>query len=96
MRAREWAARCLTVCRAQWLAENELLRTIRIHFTAKAVAPTSISGDVMTVCVPMRYRDKQLDGVLNHEVGTHYMRHANHRQQPFAKAAARKAAGVKV
>ena len=56
---------------------------IIINFTVEQVAPTSVTYDSksgmcnLNIKVPCKYRAANIIGVLDHEIGTHFLRKHN-------------------
>eukprot|EP00826_Nyctotherus_ovalis_P014190 TRINITY_DN13928_c0_g1_i8.p1 TRINITY_DN13928_c0_g1~~TRINITY_DN13928_c0_g1_i8.p1 ORF type:complete len:128 (+),score=20.04 TRINITY_DN13928_c0_g1_i8:92-475(+) len=44
---------------------------------------TKIGKSVVTIGLPIEYRRDQIEGVLNHEIGTHFIRKYNDQFQPW-------------
>ncbi len=65
---------------------------IALRFSHNTVSPTSIahssknSVSVVTIGLPIEYRRNRITGVLNHEIGTHFIRKFNDRLQPWHKS----------
>ena len=54
------------------------------------MAPTSVVHDPtgksrIIISLPIAYREHRIQGVLNHEIGTHFLRKFNDRNQPWFK-----------
>ena len=64
---------------------------LTIQFKANQVAPTSVTHDPKTgksrvnIRDPPEYRRGRLNGVIDHEIGTHFMRKFNERFQVWHK-----------
>jgi len=64
---------------------------LSVQFKANQVAPTSVTHDPKTgksrvnIRDPPEYRRGRLYGVIDHEIGTHYMRKFNERFQVWHK-----------
>jgi len=59
-----------------------LQNNISLAFAENTVSPTSISHDqngksIITIGLPIEYRAKRIQGVLDHEIGTHFLRKYN-------------------
>ena len=55
---------------------------VTVHFDDKVVAPTSVTYDgkgncKMTIKLPITYRADKMIGILDHEIGTHFLRKYN-------------------
>ena len=53
-----------------------------MNFSSKIVAATSVTYDntpkiKINIQVPIEYREGRIQGVLNHEIGTHFIRRMN-------------------
>ena len=61
------------------------------EFVENTIAPTSVihnNSDGMSrvmISLPIRYRTNTIEGVLNHEIGTHFIRKYNDRLQKWHK-----------
>lgn len=64
---------------------------LEISFQKNKVAPTSVTHDPKTgtskinIGLPIEYREGRIVGVLHHEIGTHYLRKHNERNQAWHK-----------
>jgi hypothetical protein len=73
------------------LEELEFKELLGVQFKARQVAPTSVTHDPKTgkstinVRTPCEYRRGRMHGVLDHEIGTHYMRRYNEKFQVWYK-----------
>ena len=60
---------------------------IQINFQKNQVAPTSVTHDPksgkckMNIKLPCEYRSGRMIGVLDHEIGTHFLRKHNDKHQ---------------
>jgi|GEM_PF-296872 len=61
--------------------ENPLV----VKFTSDTVTRCSISGQVLTLRLPITYTQSTLRDLLRHEFETHYLRKKNNELQPWAK-----------
>lgn len=68
---------------SEYLKENKLENQLKVVFTRNMVSRTSINEDEMKIRLPIEYRKNTFDGILNHEIGTHYFRTLNDRQAPW-------------
>ncbi len=74
----------------RYIDELKLTELIQIRFAHNTVSPTAITHDprtgvsTVTVGLPVEYRRNKIGGVLNHEIGTHFIRKYNDRLQPWA------------
>ena len=55
---------------------------VSVHFDEKVVAPTAVTYDgrghcKLTVKLPITYRAAKMIGILDHEIGTHFLRKHN-------------------
>jgi hypothetical protein len=75
----------------EYLTKMDIVERIEIAFTRKQVAATSVTHDPKTgksrinVRTPCEYRRGRILGVLDHEIGTHYLRKHNERAQVWNK-----------
>jgi hypothetical protein len=63
---------------------------LSLVFSENTVAPTSVVHDPsgksrVIISLPITYREHRIRGVLNHEIGTHFIRKYNDRLQPWFK-----------
>ncbi len=60
---------------------------IALRFSHNTVSPTSIAhsekNSVITIGLPIEYRRNRIAGVLDHEIGTHFLRKFNDKLQPW-------------
>ena len=76
----------------KYIDNLDLSSHITLSFTSGAVCPTSITHDFKTgnsqinIGLPIEYRRNRIMGVLNHEIGTHFLRRFNDSFQPWASA----------
>ena len=72
-----------------YIKELDYENLISLHFSEKLVAPTSVTHDEKNgkskvhIRLPVDYREGRIQGVLNHEIGTHFIRKINDRQQKW-------------
>ncbi len=66
-----------------YLKDNGLADEVIVQFSSKQIARTMMDRNVFSVQLPVRYREFDLPSVLDHEVGTHYLRRINEQQQPW-------------
>ena len=65
---------------------------IKLTFSSNTISPTSITHDfrsgmsTITIGLPIEYRQNRILGVLNHEIGTHFLRRYNDRSQLWTTA----------
>jgi len=75
----------------KYIAELGLQDKIKICFSSNTVSPTFITHDpknltsTVTIGLPIEYRKKYIQGVLDHEIGTHFLRKYNNQFQPWKK-----------
>lgn len=75
----------------EYLEKMDIVDRIEINFTQKMVAATSVTHDPKTgksklnVRQPVEYREGRILGVLDHEIGTHFLRKHNERNQIWNK-----------
>jgi len=67
----------------QYLKEHKLEQIVSVRYTHKIISRTAIDGYLMTVRLPIEYRELSFQGVLDHEIGTHVLRRVNDRSQPW-------------
>ena len=66
-----------------YLEDLEFTELLQLRFMKRQVAPTSVTHDPKTgkstinVRLPCEYRRGRMLGVLDHEIGTHYIRRYN-------------------
>lgn len=76
----------------KYVADLDLGDRIKLRFSRNTISPTSISHDprtgvsVVTMQLPVEYRRNRILGVLNHEIGTHFIRKYNDSLQPWTNA----------
>lgn len=64
---------------------------VSLNFQKNKVAPTSVTHDPKTgkskinIGLPIEYREGRIMGVLHHEIGTHFIRKYNDKQQVWYK-----------
>ncbi len=74
----------------QYIDDLGLTQLIQLRFASNTVSPTTITHDprtgisTVTVGLPIEYRRRKIRGVLNHEIGTHFIRKYNDRLQPWS------------
>ena len=74
---------------SEYLEDLEVQNMIIINFTKNWVAPTSIVHDTkkkktrMNIRLPVEYRTDRMKTVLNHEIGTHFIRRVNDKKQKW-------------
>eukprot|EP00826_Nyctotherus_ovalis_P001378 TRINITY_DN10209_c0_g2_i1.p1 TRINITY_DN10209_c0_g2~~TRINITY_DN10209_c0_g2_i1.p1 ORF type:complete len:429 (-),score=81.28 TRINITY_DN10209_c0_g2_i1:275-1561(-) len=70
----------------------ELGQYLKLDFSYNTVSPTTISHipksnqSIITIGLPVEYRKNRIEGVLNHEVGTHFLRNYNDKLQYWHKS----------
>ena len=74
----------------QYVSDLGLDGLLTIKFTENAIAPTSVvhhedGTATMIVGLPICYRANRLIDVMNHEIGTHFLRKFNDRKQIWFK-----------
>jgi hypothetical protein len=75
----------------EYLEKMDVVDKIEINFTNKMVAATSVTHDPKTgkcklnIRQPVEYREGRILGVLDHEIGTHFLRKHNERNQIWNK-----------
>jgi len=74
----------------QYIKELGLEEYLSLVFSEMTVAPTSVVHDPngksrVIISLPITYREHRIRGVLNHEIGTHFIRKFNDRNQPWFK-----------
>ncbi len=66
-----------------YLKKNSLEKEIVLVFSPKQTARTLMRKNVLSIRTPIQYRQRAIIGMLNHELGTHYFRGINEKQQPW-------------
>jgi len=75
----------------EYLEELEIQDQLVLSFQRNKVAPTSVTHDPkggksrINIGLPIEYRRGRIMGVLHHEIGTHYLRKHNEKQQVWYK-----------
>jgi len=75
----------------EYIDSLELGEYLKLDFSYNTVSPTTISHipkstqSVITIGLPVEYRKNRIEGVLNHEVGTHFLRNYNDKLQSWYK-----------
>lgn len=64
-----------------YLIECGLQDKVTLHFSSHTVVRTHIDGYKMTIRIPITYRENEIIGMLNHEIGTHVFRRINEEKQ---------------
>ncbi|CDW88508.1 UNKNOWN [Stylonychia lemnae] len=70
-----------------YIAELELEEYLALNFTSNAIAPTSITHSnngkksKINICLPIDYSEGRIQGVMHHEIGTHFVRKFNDKFQ---------------
>lgn len=59
------------------------VRKLNVQFSPNYLARTSVYRDNMYIRIPIEYRSLSFPGVLDHEIGTHYLRRWNDSHQPW-------------
>lgn len=73
----------------EYLTDLQLEKLITLNFTKNIVAPTSIAYDPkkkktrMNIRLPVEYRAERIVTMLNHEIGTHFIRRLNDKKQKW-------------
>eukprot|EP01022_Parablepharisma_sp_SALTPOND_P004524 TRINITY_DN120450_c1_g1_i1.p1 TRINITY_DN120450_c1_g1~~TRINITY_DN120450_c1_g1_i1.p1 ORF type:complete len:660 (+),score=35.16 TRINITY_DN120450_c1_g1_i1:3854-5833(+) len=76
----------------QYIDELNLTEYIQLRFASNTISPTAITHDskngisTITIGLPIEYRSGKIKGVLNHEIGTHFLRKYNDRLQPWSSS----------
>jgi hypothetical protein len=74
-----------------YFKELDILDQVELCFEENKVSPTTISHDPVrqiskvTVGLPIEYRERRIQSVLAHEIGTHFLRHINDTLQTWHK-----------
>lgn len=58
-----------------------LAKQVRIRLSNAAASATSVKGSDLIIRLPIQYHMYSLQGVANHEIGTHLIRRINNRKQ---------------
>ena len=72
-----------------YIEKLEFENLISLNFSENLVAPTSVTHDSknskskINIRLPIEYREGRIQGVLNHEIGTHFIRKLNDRKQKW-------------
>lgn len=67
----------------EYLEKLDLVEHLTLNFSRKQIAPTSVTHDPKTgkskinIRLPCEYRQDRIIGVLDHEIGTHFLRRYN-------------------
>lgn len=75
----------------QYIDEMDFTEHLSINFQSRQVAPTSVTYDPksgknkVNIRLPCKYRRGGIMGVIDHEIGTHFLRRYNERLQIWAK-----------
>lgn len=73
----------------KYIDELKLTDLVKLNYSYNTVSPTTISHDFktgqsfITIGLPVEYRRNRIMGVLNHEIGTHFLRNYNDKFQPW-------------
>lgn len=73
----------------EYLQNLQLEKMITLNFTKNMISPTSIVYDLkkkktrMNIRLPIEYRADRMITVLNHEIGTHFIRRLNDKKQKW-------------
>lgn len=76
-------------CVNKYIEKLDIEEYITINFSTTAIAPTSVTYDAksgtskINIGLPIEYREDRIQGVLHHEIGTHFLRRFNELQQPW-------------
>ena len=74
-----------------YLEDLEVADQVVLNFCKNKVAPTSITHDPkggktkINIGLPIEYREGRIMGVLHHEIGTHFLRKYNEKNQVWYK-----------
>jgi len=66
-----------------YLEENKLNKLVKTQYSYEVVSRTSMYKGTMTIRLPIEYREYSIYGMLNHEIGTHFLRSQNEQRQPW-------------
>eukprot|EP00930_Biecheleria_cincta_P017572 TRINITY_DN13925_c0_g1_i1.p1 TRINITY_DN13925_c0_g1~~TRINITY_DN13925_c0_g1_i1.p1 ORF type:complete len:621 (-),score=90.92 TRINITY_DN13925_c0_g1_i1:433-2295(-) len=83
----------------QYLEFNGLPGRVEVSFREEALAPAAMGGpfgNTLIIGWPIRQHEHRFRGVLDHEIGTHFIRRINDRQQCWHKARRRVRCGIVV
>jgi hypothetical protein len=69
----------------EYLKKNGIENRVHIQFVHQSVSLASMNGDVLSIRSPIAERAKRINGMLNHEIGTHFFRRLNEEKQPWYK-----------
>jgi len=71
----------------EYLKRNQISNLVRVRTSSSYTARTSLKRDktnfILRLRLPIRYREKGIIGMLNHEIGTHFYRWINEINQPW-------------
>ncbi|MEO8581606.1 MAG: tyrosine/phenylalanine carboxypeptidase domain-containing protein [Patescibacteria group bacterium] len=67
----------------EYIKENKIEQHFKVTFTRNVVSRTAMDQDEMKIRLPIEYRKHAFQGILNHEIGTHYFRTLNDRLAPW-------------
>jgi len=76
----------------KYIDDLKLTPYLKLDFSYNTVSPTTISHDpktgqsIITIGLPIAYRKNRIMGVINHEIGTHFLRNFNDQFQPWSHA----------
>ena len=74
-----------------YIKNLDAINLLTYEFVENTIAPTSVihnNSDGMSrvmISLPIKYRQHTIEGVLNHEIGTHFIRKHNDRLQKWHK-----------
>ncbi len=74
-----------------YLEDLQITDQVTLNFCKNKVAPTSVTHDPkggkskINIGLPIEYREGRIMGVLHHEIGTHFLRKFNEKQQVWYK-----------
>lgn len=81
----------------QYLELNGLPGKVEVRFREESLAPAAMGGpfgNTLIIGWPIRQHEHRFRGVLDHEIGTHFIRRVNDRKQCWHKARRRVRCGI--
>ncbi|KAF7686460.1 hypothetical protein HF521_015822 [Silurus meridionalis] len=82
----------------KYMEKEDCVGEIVVHLTSDLLSRASMTvvkgRPTLTINISMA-REQWLEGMLRHEIGTHYLRSINNSQQPWSRGAGRRELGLK-
>jgi len=69
----------------KYLLDYQLQHKIAIVKSKSFIARTAVDDDKILLRLPLQFREKDLQGMMNHEIATHILRKINYQKQPWYK-----------